>query len=392
MNSYNKYPQCLYSLYALEGQTFDHSKMEVIFVDDASTDETPLLENYQPPYKFQYIRPSTNQGRSKAKNIGLTAAKGDIIIMLDAEVIMEPGFVERQYLYHQSEEPRAIAVCANHFSAYTVYDEHFNHNETVRFLNLAKRNMRKVAHSVQKALKKKHRRSSKKGKIEFLTKLDILQQKYKGLSFPTPFCPEITERFGQELNGFYLPWIFVITHMLSFKRSLLNEIGLFYEGFQGYGSEDWEFGYRLHKYGVKIIDDPEGVIYHQEHSRNSQSDEKESVSNYFTFFKRHYNFDIGSFCLAWIGKDLFYVNEVIAEYHTLVNRSGDRYSHFIDTSIKLLSAVFELIIDEKTVTQLLHSANISEDEINALFVQQEELKELKCYPYLTETMDFLLNL
>ncbi|MEY8348457.1 glycosyltransferase family 2 protein [Bacillus cereus] len=100
MNSYNRYPQCLYSLYALEAQTFSHSKMEVIFVDDASTDETPILQNYSSSYTFKYIRCSKNQGRSKAKNIGIDAAEGNIIIMLDAEVIVAPNCVEQQYLYH----------------------------------------------------------------------------------------------------------------------------------------------------------------------------------------------------------------------------------------------------------------------------------------------------
>jgi cellulose synthase/poly-beta-1,6-N-acetylglucosamine synthase-like glycosyltransferase len=61
--SYNKYPLNLLTLYSLEKQNFDFSKMEVLLIDDASEDQTSeLLENYQPPYHFNYIRCKQNNG------------------------------------------------------------------------------------------------------------------------------------------------------------------------------------------------------------------------------------------------------------------------------------------------------------------------------------------
>ncbi|MFP3416038.1 glycosyltransferase family 2 protein, partial [Bacillus sp. SIMBA_074] len=69
--SYNRYPLNLLTLYSLENQTFDFAKMEVILIDDASTDGSHALEHYRPPYPVRYIRNTTNAGRSKTRNIGI---------------------------------------------------------------------------------------------------------------------------------------------------------------------------------------------------------------------------------------------------------------------------------------------------------------------------------
>ena len=42
--SYNEYPTNLFSLYALQNQTSNHLKMEIIFVDDASTDKASVMK------------------------------------------------------------------------------------------------------------------------------------------------------------------------------------------------------------------------------------------------------------------------------------------------------------------------------------------------------------
>ncbi len=67
--------------------------MEVIFIDDASTDQTQEeLRNYQPPFHFKYIRNEQNLGRAKVRNLGIKSSRGKILIFLDAEMICEPDF------------------------------------------------------------------------------------------------------------------------------------------------------------------------------------------------------------------------------------------------------------------------------------------------------------
>ncbi|MEY8348463.1 glycosyltransferase [Bacillus cereus] len=392
MNSYNKYPQCLYSLYALEYQTFEHSRMEVILVDDNSSDETPSLKNYTPPYKFKYIRLATNQGRSKAKNIGIAEAKGNIIIMLDAEIIVEPDFVKQQYLYHQSDDLLAVTTCLNHCSTYTIYDKQFSDSQMKHFQSLINKKIRRLPRNSREILKKNKLRHNRKNKVEIFKKQDIKSQRYRDLSFPTPYYPEIIKNFDRNFNGFFLPWIFVITHKLSFKKSLIDTIGPFYENFEGYGAEDWEFGYRLYKYGVKILDDPNGFIYHQEHPRNSINDKREGLLNYVIFFKKHHNFDVGCLSLWWLGKDLVYVNEVVKEYNKLCKDYSGEYSVFVDFYKRLFSTVFQLFISKKKVTNLVAASELDRGVVSSALLQKKDLEKKGGYSYLINAMNFLLSL
>lgn len=392
MNSYNKYPQCLYSLYALENQTFDLSKVEVIFVDDASTDETPSLMHYNPPYTFKYIRCETNQGRSKSKNIGIYAAQGNIIMMLDAEVIVEPHCVEQQYLYHQSESLLAVTTCLNHYSTYTVYDKKFTNSQKSHFYDIVRKMENKLPISSQSIVQKRKLKRVRKDKVQIFTKEDIQSQRYKDLSFPNPFFPELVEHFGKDFNHCFLPWIFVIPQKLSFKRSLIDAIGPFYEGFQGWGAEDWEFGYRLYKHGVKIIDEPNIRIYHQEHPRNMTDDKKEGDANYLTFFRRYYSFDVGCLYLWRLGKDLYYVNELIKEYEKLSESNPSEYSDLIGCFIRLFEVVLEQVVSGKEITYLRSLSGLDENKLQSALIQKEKVDSLGHYPHIVNAFDFLLSL
>ena len=68
-----------------------HKDIEIIIVDDASTDTTQdyihWLSNDEQASKIKVIRNKTNLGRSKARNIGNSAASGKIIAVLDADDI-----------------------------------------------------------------------------------------------------------------------------------------------------------------------------------------------------------------------------------------------------------------------------------------------------------------
>jgi glycosyltransferase involved in cell wall biosynthesis len=57
--------------------------LEVIVVDDGSTDETPAKFT-QPPERVRYLR-KPNGGASSARNAGLRAARGDWVALLDSD-------------------------------------------------------------------------------------------------------------------------------------------------------------------------------------------------------------------------------------------------------------------------------------------------------------------
>jgi len=64
----------------------DYKNSEMIIVDDASTDNPwPALMRYRNNDRIKVIRHENNFNYSRAKNTGIKAATGDILVLLDAD-------------------------------------------------------------------------------------------------------------------------------------------------------------------------------------------------------------------------------------------------------------------------------------------------------------------
>ena len=74
-----------------------HERLELVLVDDGSTDGTPALADAlaasDPRVRVLHQR---NGGLSAARNAGLAAAKGDLVCFLDADDALLPDKLERQ--------------------------------------------------------------------------------------------------------------------------------------------------------------------------------------------------------------------------------------------------------------------------------------------------------
>jgi hypothetical protein len=83
------------------------SDLEVVVVDDCSTDDTATvcakLEN------IRYIRLATNQGLAHARNVGLAESSSDFIAFLDDDDLRLPGSVDEQLRKIIADE--RIALC-----------------------------------------------------------------------------------------------------------------------------------------------------------------------------------------------------------------------------------------------------------------------------------------
>lgn len=76
---------------SLERQLPDPTLFEVIVVDDGSTDGTAgFLESYQGLLRLKPEFSPENQGRSRARNLGIAAANRPLLILLDGDMELAP--------------------------------------------------------------------------------------------------------------------------------------------------------------------------------------------------------------------------------------------------------------------------------------------------------------
>ena len=181
-------------------QTLPASQFEVIVVDSSSTDGTSeFLMGYAPSYPFKaIIQPNT--GKASARNRAVQEARGDIILVTDADMIPHPSLLEL------------------HLSA--------------------------------------HRKTSQstcfEGTTMNMTELHwpVVQEK---------LYPYITRPYA---SGAKLGWYYFLTGNLSLPKSLFLQENGFDKVFIGYGWEDLELGYRLSLKKVPLFYLKEAINYH----------------------------------------------------------------------------------------------------------------------------------
>ena len=79
---------------AIESAFAAGTDVEVVVVDDASTDET--AEVCQAIEDIKYVRLEHNQGVAGARNVGVLASSADYIALLDDDDVRLPGSLDRQ--------------------------------------------------------------------------------------------------------------------------------------------------------------------------------------------------------------------------------------------------------------------------------------------------------
>jgi len=186
------------------------SESEVFVCDDGSTqDIRSVLRRHGEGLPLRYLRQERAGHRAAAaRNMGLAAAKGNVILFLDDDVSFAPDLITEHTDAHAKGASRIV-------------------------------------------LGYRHRLSS----ATQLERLDRTSQDY-----PNDHRVGIFGREGDLLANDDAPWYYAYTCNHSISASCLPEF--FDESFIGWGCEDIEFSYRLWRNGADIVCNPKAVVLH----------------------------------------------------------------------------------------------------------------------------------
>ena len=203
--TYNRVAVLSKCLKALELQTFPLNKFEVFVCDDGSTDGTEeLVKNLTLPYSLTYLK-QKNKGPAAARNLGIKKAKGNYLLIINDDAILEKNVLQKHYDIHSKRKGEKISILGN-FKLLPEYSD------------------------------------SLIGKM--INTSDILFN-----------YPKMISGLLYDYNHFY-------TCNISILKKAVLDIGLFDEIFDGPAAEDIELGYRLYKQGYRVLFDDSIIAWH----------------------------------------------------------------------------------------------------------------------------------
>ncbi|MEA2489640.1 MAG: hypothetical protein QOH21_1432 [Acidobacteriota bacterium] len=105
--TYNRLPMLLRVLDALEAQV-DAPAFEVIVINDGSNDDTDAVLSQRKGITF---RTQPNGGPGRARNHGVTLAKGRIVVFIGDDTVPEPRFLAEHARVHAEANNDPMAAC-----------------------------------------------------------------------------------------------------------------------------------------------------------------------------------------------------------------------------------------------------------------------------------------
>ena len=231
--TYNRLETLEYVLPTLLAQDLARSEFEVLVCDSNSNDGTAeFLARVQIEHTNVRYLPGAYSGRAAARNAGIAAAQGEVVLFNDSDIFASPDLLSQHLRHHRAARSVAVVGLEVQVKDFDDYAYKREHPETRGFL---------------------HKPTRKR-----------------------------------------LPWLYFLTGNASVRRSDLLRVGCFDESFTGYGHEDLELGYRLERAGVTILYEPNAVNYHCQDVPHHDQKEKMRLAGRSTvrFYRKHPDFAV----------------------------------------------------------------------------------------------------
>ena len=109
--TFNRAESLKSTLESLVEQSLAHEKYEVVIVDDGSTDSTPeVCRSFALRMRLVACRHTENSGISAAKNTGILASRGRILLFADDDDIADHHLLEEHLKAHKQYPQEKVAI------------------------------------------------------------------------------------------------------------------------------------------------------------------------------------------------------------------------------------------------------------------------------------------
>ena len=258
----------------------DFKDFEVVLVDDGSTDRTPeIAKKHREHLSLNYLR-QENRGRAAARNTAIAAAQGEVLIFIDDDRIIPPHFLDAHWAKFSADA--GIVTIGPLHSVFTLFHpELFDDPSYCPYLE-------------------RHRDQIHDRAVPqvFVTADDVLTRLPQILhdwSMSDPwwdeYCMPLLRHYGGDLGACPIQWAIGTTANMGVRKADVERVGMFDDGFTGWGLEDTDLSYRLHKAGLRFTFVPAAVNYHQMHPSNFAAGKAEWGRNYRHFCQKHGTLD-----------------------------------------------------------------------------------------------------
>lgn len=231
--TYNRLETLAEVLPTLLAQDLPPERYEVLIADSNSTDGTAeFLRDLGERHPNVRHLPAAYGGRAAARNAGIRAAAGEIVLFNDADILASPDLLSCHLTHHRAR--RDVAVVGLEVQVRDLADY---------------------------AFKRDH--PAARGSLH----------------------PPTRKR---------LSWLYFLTGNASVRRDDLLRVGCFDESFTGYGHEDLELGFRLQTAGIEILYEPLAINYHCQDVPHDDQKAKMRLAGRSTvrFYRKHPRFEV----------------------------------------------------------------------------------------------------
>lgn len=234
---------------------------EVVIADDGSDDDTrDVAMAYQTELDIRYVR-RAHVGIAAARNAAIRASRGGLLILCDDDRVADPGFVADHLAAHGDGAPRVAAGRQRGLFAAWARDAAYSTADVISLLARQPQLLARLCEPHAELVTPERVRDDLAGVIAGFA---IDEPRWDAQVQP------VLAGWGPTLAGFAFPWMLGMGGNVSVRRALADQVGLLDERFKGWGLEDTEFHYRLHKAGAQTVLLDGGLNYHQVHRRGAE--------------------------------------------------------------------------------------------------------------------------